>query len=326
MNIVRALVPLILSSVSQFCSPMVKIHRTISSLALGSAQSLFVAAAPAHRWTACAQILFLAAISHELIGFVVAPRAYAQGSAIAPYQGKICLGYNPVTKTFGGLIVSETNPEEFCPKGFALVGHDIPSGRDRDMDLYPIRGDCCELPPDALLPEHQFVPSECPPGFVATGGRTKKLSPPPPVDTPPPRYDDLRYELRCTKINTALYGLSEPRPAVRVGWGKDPTQGLMDKFWGRAETFTTRNLAPAGFRYGLARKSRTVWHGDACAGYPWGSMLVRRGGIRCSQLYFSELLDLQGRPVPLFPSCITITDPLDPNATCSPHDAITLQQ
>lgn len=239
------------------------------------------------------------------------------------YPGKVCVGWNPDAGDFQTLAVGEATPEAFCPDGYALVGTDVQAGQDRAFDRYPIGGDCCPLPPGALLPLHRFVENECPPSFVATGGRLKPIrGAPPPVTVPPLKWEELEYELRCTRIDTKRFKLGPPLPAVRVGWGKDPTQAFMDWVWGRAEVMTTRDHAPAAYRYALGRKSVGTWKGDVCAGYPWGSLLVKRAGIRCSHLYFSQLLFLSGEPVKIFPSCRALTDPFDPHADCAPTEVL----
>jgi hypothetical protein len=160
---------------------------------------------------------------------------------------------------------------------------------------------------DILTDEHVYVESHCPTSFVATGVQlTSSLEHPP--------CPSCRTHLRCTKINTSRYQLSEP--AAGRYWGTGVSSDSQ-RVW------STRSELPLSVRYGIGRRTYRNWDVDGCIGKPIGSLLVEYGFTRCERFRFSELRytglpgdPAAGAPVTMFPSCSKLLDPFDPTGGC----------
>lgn len=217
--------------------------------------------------------------------------------AISPM---ICHGFPD--STFDGNLQALSNPN--CPDGFALYG-----AHPRTAKLFPkaeqiaLEGICCPLPAsDVLLSEHSYAAVECPDGTVATGAE------------PLARCSDCPRSLRCTKLNTDRYQLGAPQGGVYFGFSAP--------YYLEETKFLLRDI-PAAIRYGLGRRALTDWYTGGCVGFPFGSLLVKRGGKRCGQMHFRQLQyrglgddPPLGTPVPMYPDCDDISDVFSPNPEC----------
>ncbi len=244
---------------------------------------------------------------------------------MTPYPGKICTGFRPSGEQGGewgavGTIRTRYNSGT-CPDGYAYVGVRLPGSPDVPAASVPISGDCCPLPDDALLDEHQYAADACPEGFVATGAATRpwleqkncvadQRSPGCGGDA-----INIDYLMLCTKVNTKRYTLSRSQPGIYWGWTRHTYESFADRI--------TRLSIPVALRDGIGRLGREQWAIAGCTGAPAGSILVKKAGRRCSEFYYSELLyrgmkgdPPPGTPVKIFPDCSSLSGSLDPNPSC----------
>lgn len=177
-----------------------------------------------------------------------------------------------------------------CPASTAVMAARNGSGPTRPLSQFSLSGSCCPVPEGMLTDEHQVVPERCPAGFVVTGvhqhledpalletasGQLASLS-----DTEKLRYFPFarRYSLRCTRVNSQRFQVTEPQAGIFIGWYRH----LRSTF----EQRSSRSQIPLELRYGLGRVSQFAWLPSFCVGKPWGSMLVGMGRKRCSEFSF----------------------------------------
>lgn len=219
------------------------------------------------------------------------------------HQPAVCLGYAPkgrldaVTKWGMGWVK--------CPPGFVFYG--VPEGA-HSAETSSLLGVCCPLPAgDILLPQTATTYRQCPDGFVVTGGFGKDQSCP-----------QCPVSIECTKINTDRYMLAPARPCRYWGDGKSGA---------RQSERLQRFDIPLALREGITRESYLGWAVDGCIGTPIGSLLTAKGGRRCYESEYRELLyrglagdPPKGTPVKMFPNCAELDDPFDPSSGCRVTD------
>lgn len=257
--------------------------------------------------------IVITSLTYALI-FARIAAAEPQAVVRAP-EPRVCIGYDPVHLWNNLILVNNVAKEAYCFEGYAFLAHDVAGGRwFHSTNQSPIAGYCCPLPEGVLTSEHVFVDAICPDNFVATGARTSPES---------PSIGKPAIEIRCTKIDTHRYYLESATEAWNVGWLNDLTGETLDYLRGGTRQQTTRNLIPAGLRYGLLRHSQTLWNISGCVGYPWGSVLVGRvGGSGCSGYRFRQVFLRgneglrSGQPLQIFPNCRALDNPFKPDASC----------
>ena len=218
-----------------------------------------------------------------------------EGVVPANGQTVACIGYDYQKDRWGV-------EHQYCPADHAFYGVDDPAGVKGPANRIRAVHACCPLPSkDILTEEHVFVSEECPENFVSTGSKQSGTGP------------DTEHLMRCTKINTDRYALSEERPSVYWGTGSAGWQEGSDRIlW--------ENI-PASLRYSAGRQSKEKWDIDGCVGYPWGSLLSKKSSKYCSGLYFKQLQftgkagdPAAGTAVKMLPDCQEI-EQVD-----NPHD------
>lgn len=237
----------------------------------------------------------------------------------APWVTPPCVAYHPNKPFWGAVnIHAEVREHTLCPTHHAIVGLYPVLGDPDGPSNIPVSGFCCPLPPDALSEEHVEDTEACPEDYVATGSRIDEQYF---LDLRDSERDvsnfmqSYRQILRCTKINTKRYSLSEPSPLVY--WG------LTTHFGRMFEKRISRSQIPIGLRYGIGRTTRYHWARDGCVTYPFGSLLTKKTGKECSQLFSRQLLyrgrrgdPASGTPVVDYSGCLAVDDPLSPKARC----------
>lgn len=128
-----------------------------------------------------------------------------------------------------------------------------------------------------------------------------------------------RIDLLCGFLDTTRFTLSEPQLGAEVSSNRGHLGELVDEVRGIDSRRLPVSRIPAAFRYGVGRMGRTRWNFPACIGMPFEGILVGRFGKRCVEHEFANVLDREtGKPVPLFPPCAQVRDPLDPGTGCLP--------
>ncbi len=241
---------------------------------------------------------------------VLSAGALAQSSDDVP---PVCTGYDRVRHRWGPIVIGLGVPEDYCPRGFAVMSVGWVSGKLWwAVERFPLRLHCCALPAGALLDIHEFARNNCPDGFVVTGGKRVLEN-----------GASVSHFLRCTKLNPERYELGSPSPAWQVGWGDEPVSEILKRIIGRQVFHTTWNRIPAALRYGLFRLTETTFDHEGCVGRPWGSLFVGRSGADCETLQFRPLLmradnENPVRPARVYPPCRALTRELSPDAACLP--------
>ncbi len=245
----------------------------------------------------------------RLFGTLVIPLLLAATTARAEpspqHSPQICIGYYPQLGAWGHLAIPPVNNFINCPNNWALYGLMRPSGDPPDGKYVFAVGSCCPLPADDILLDTHVSASEyCPANHVATGGTTL-------VGNKQVKPDNL---MRCTRINTERYQLSQTREGF--AWGALTPNYFEKRVLKRIEI-------PAAIRFAITRPRSHVGEREGCLGSPIGALLVAKTGKKCSQFLYQELQfrgingDPQaGTPVQMFPECRDIDDPDDPNARC----------
>lgn len=236
-------------------------------------------------------VMLFAGIPSHLIREELPPVVTAQIPGSSP---AVCIGYNPDKDKWG----YEANS---CPANHAYYAVDDPAGIKGPGSKIAARGLCCQLPSkDILTKQHVFVDVSCPENHVATGAKNPNGKP-----------ESTKY-LRCTKINTKRYQLSEMTPSFYWGDGAAGWQG---------STVINRNTIPAGIRNAIGRTAVDHWDVDGCVGYPWGSLLAKKTSKFCGGLYFRQLQfkgragdPRKGTPVKMFADCDSVSDAENPLA------------
>lgn len=233
----------------------------------------------------------------------------------------VCVGWDPEHSRFGtprltGFDGQRQISEYLCPKGFGIFSGELPLGPDRAGRMIPVIGDCCPLPPDALLDEPYTEHAvECPDDQIIIGGRMEKVGWDP--------WWEQTFFIRCARINSARYELGNPTAAVRAG----PTMSYSSELFMSIVGMSTERVSylqiPAGVRYGIGRLSATEWKAEVCVGFPYGSLAVGKHGKQCNEQSYRQLLyrgvdgdPPAGTPVELFARCEAIEDPLSPSPRC----------
>lgn len=199
-----------------------------------------------------------------------------------------------------------------CPKEHAITAAHPMAKMPRSIDPALVRASytCCRLPhADILTEEHAYYPDECPAGFVATGQRNLCD-----IGKQQANWNKCVWELRCTKVNSRRYQLSETTPAAH--WGSGTTH------WKHKLHIFKRDI-PSGLRYALGRVSTYEWGPQGCVGFPFDSILVRKEGKRCHNFHFRQLQyrGVEGDPekgttVQLFPRCDSIDNVFRQTLVC----------
>ena len=190
-----------------------------------------------------------------------------------------------------------------------------PGGSRRAAKNINVNATCCPMPPGILTNNHQYVLSECPEGFVATGAKQEIIRSDDsvrPQDRDKPNYwfnGRLQY-LRCTEIDTTKYKLGPVIAGTRIGYESS--------FRSVFEKTTSRGKIPLALRFGLGRSGRGRWMEITCAAIPWGSVLTSKKSKYCSGFFFRQILDIENddRAVALFPDCLAIEKPHSVGAKC----------
>ena len=176
-----------------------------------------------------------------------------------------------------------------CPSGYYVFGVD-------DARVTPHGGapvmTCCPLPDRSLLTEPVDEPSgQCGPNKIVTGVKF--------------RAGATAYPLpvRCSALDEKRARLGPPT----VGRYFGPRSRLP---MARAEN------PPVALQEALGRLSVREYDVDGCVGQPWGSALTGLSGNGCDRMEFTQLLDLQGAPLQVYPECTALTSHNDPRAGC----------
>ena len=121
--------------------------------------------------------------------------------------------------------------------------------------------------------------------------------------------------MRCTKINTNRYQLSEEVETRHLALSTHFRESLSPRI--------ARKDIPVAIRFGTVRVDQTLWGPRACLGYPWGSLLSSKQGKQCQDISFKQLQykgnkgdPLAGEAVVMFPECIALDDPINPATKC----------
>lgn len=211
-----------------------------------------------------------------------------------------CLGYNLETQNW----LPVGNGVTVCPANHALLSVIHGAGAVNNPAERTFVGSCCPLPPGMLTGESVVAPLRCPPDTVATGFVISKRLPP-------------TYELFCGALDTKRFKTG----AASLGAEVSSERGHLGEFIDALQGIDPRRLphsrVPATFRYSVGRMGRIRWSFPACIGLPFEGILVGRSGKRCVEHEFASVLDRStGEPVPLFPPCAQVSDPLDHRAKC----------
>lgn len=218
---------------------------------------------------------------------------------------KICVGWNPDTLAFGRDSWEELT-EHHCPISYAVVGIDDQISSGGPIHHAYFSSECCPLPAaDILTSESTLELARCPDDAVITGSISL-----------PSENNRPMTKIRCTKINTHRYQLSEPASGAYWGIGSgihSPSEKHVIKI----------SDVPAAIRSSIGRRGFSGWDTDGCVGNPPGSLISSRSAGPCSETEFRELQfrgigddPPAGTPVKMFPECTRISDIFDPNASC----------
>lgn len=237
------------------------------------------------------------------------------GSAVLaqPIDLPICIGFNPERARWGMTQFQDQSVENegfHCAPGMAYMGLDNPDSWRREPGQVVPVGSCCPLPAGALVDEHRYAMDECPDGWVVTGGRVADQS-----NRPGVLYDELRFELRCTKINSALFMLKPATDGIQIDVLPGIDVAVRHAIRGESSSvMTDRMRLPPELRFGIGRVTRTSWD-MACVGLPWGSILTGVS-VDCQTTRFRELRTLHGDP--MVSRCAGIRNMYSPDASCIP--------
>ena len=236
----------------------------------------------------------------------------------------LCTGFNVESKDWElvGPIAARTQ-EQTCPRGYGYMRVGFPTGSLRPGERIPIRGTCCPLPDGVLTDEHVWESLRCPENFVATGARAERHVTYEGDNWRPAilAWEQMTHYIRCTKIDTTRFSLSPPVETLTLGFHRDFNRNIFE------HTFTTEGRVPLALRFGFRRNGRLALDGGGCIGFPWGSLLTAKMHKFCG-FEFRTLQYLgvgndppAGTPVKMYPDCISIDDPLSPDATCMTEES-----
>ena len=210
--------------------------------------------------------------------------AQGQGQSLPPDLLPVCTGWVPSKQAFAlvGINAADT-AEDFCPAGSAYFSVVYPGNQRRPGAKVNVVGTCCPLPAHALLDDTVFVPEECPDGFVATGTRQNigRANPGAAASAEFSWADERVQELRCTKLDTERFVLTEPTGGRNIGWRRS--------FRTYFDSYVLRTSIPVSLRFGLGRFSQYSWNEDSCIGLPWGAVLVAKKSKYCDGMMFRSI-------------------------------------
>lgn len=249
------------------------------------------------------QVPFWVVSALLLMPSVIGGDLWAQDLPAPELTPRVCIGYNPESKTWGAPIPDSEN-RYVCPEQYAVFSLRRFRNNAQSAAEVAFLAPCCPLPAsDILLADHVWEKSTCPPEHIVTGYQ-------------PPRTFfstsvSQETSLRCTKINTARYTLNDPQPAVH--WGISSHAAYP---WKEAESIL-RGHIPVALRYGVERMSATERPLSGCIGRNFNGLLVGKDLGGCRGFRFAALKErLSAREIALAPSCDYLSDIFDPNAEC----------
>lgn len=236
-----------------------------------------------------------------------------------PPEPHLCVGYNPAAQNWDSTFTMALGDiEANCPDGYAFFSVDFPMGRPRPARNISLGGRCCPVPDGVLTNRHSYVAEQCPDNSVATGLRSERQVAPCPGEWGKcvEEWDRLEHTIRCTEIDSSRYQLGPPMQGYIMGFNLRLEPSASETFH-----YTSRGRIPIGIRYGVTRTGRLGLDAGGFVGFPWGSLFSARHSktdIRFRQLQYRGAAGdpLAGTPVRMFPDCLALSDPLDPNATC----------
>lgn len=209
-------------------------------------------------------------------------------SALAE-SGPNCRGLDPTQQT--PLNVDVLHPQMNCPDGQALVFHAFLVRQRKRPELQEIHGNCCPLPAESLLDDHIFSNHRCDEDRVVTGGRMINAS-----STPGPEKE-IRFELRCTKINLSKWKLRELAETVQLeSYFQDSVVSKMAN--GISLRTIGRRQIPSRYRLAFGRLSPTAWSRSGCLAVPWGAPLTAIGTHACEGFEFRILEEITTETIP----------------------------
>ena len=181
--------------------------------------------------------------------------------------------------------------ESHCEEGQAILFHAFLIRKLQAPRFQAPFGNCCPLPPGALLPDHVFATERCPENRVVTGGRIS------------PEFQKSKgeqsaaptYELRCTLINSERWKLKNDAETVQLDFTFDRSQ-IAKSFDGVSKRIVGRRQLPARYRFAFGQLSSTSWAREGCLGFPWGAPMTAMGNRGCEGFSFASLESLTTRP------------------------------
>ena len=260
--------------------------------------------------TRLAVIGILATVSSS----AVADSVDVQSAPRAEHRPQICTGYRPMAPLAPEFSWGSTPGSFYCKRNEAMYfANPSPVSAGLPPEKVRFAPGCCPLPAEDILEaEVMTVPEECPADYVAVGLVPKVASGRDALTTL--NDADVDYDLRCRKINTQRYRLTEATPGAYWGFGSN-------YFW--QQTHYARTDIPPAIRAAAGRSTRLSWEPAGCVGSPVGSVLTKKESKRCHGLYFKQLQyrglegdPAEGTPVKMFPDCRDVSDFYDPLASC----------
>ena len=215
------------------------------------------------------------------------------------HRPQACIGYSPDHEDRNLARGKWDAVDIVCPPGYAYYSSS--EGGSSSAACSNIFAQCCPLPArDILLEESHWTTEQCKDGFVATGIENA---------TRP-----CEQKLRCSRVNYTRYDLLPPQPGVYWGFGLSTR--------GQGERLTPADI-PEGIRFGVMRMNWNSTTADGCIGTPFGSLLTKKGGTKCFQSQYRQLVfrgapgdPNRGTPVRMFPDCSLVDDIFTGDSGC----------
>ena len=212
-----------------------------------------------------------------------------------------------------------------APPGYGFYSVTVPRGPWRPVRAVRIdRGTCCPLPAkDIFLQEAPLVSTYdvCPDGYVVrqiADDMKKNCTRIGPLGFCRGEQGEM---LQCAKVNAARYQLGAEQRGVF--WG------LTSKAW-HADQRIRHYEIPAAIRSGVGRVSKLQRRSGGCIAEIPGALFVGKRGKYCRNLVFRRLEFIgvgedppRGTPVPMFPQCEWIDDPLTREPHCYSKRSLT---
>lgn len=211
----------------------------------------------------------------------------------------VCNGFSD---TAAGVLLGRVTS---CPTNFAFL--------EFDDSISALSGSCCKLPFNGMLEEssswHEAV---CPVDSIVVEVEDSVSGSALPFRSKPPR-------VRCKKINTELYTLTEKIPGVSFGDASSSSR--------RAE-FYDRSALPLAIRNGISRSDLSSWDSDGCLSPQLDGVLVGILGPRCQDRLFASFrvvsktgaAAIPTSRIAMFPECDELADLYDPSRGCKTVD------